>query len=97
MMVSEFILFLFFLSQCLNSVILEDRFFIFSDFNQFFFCLSILAITRLKEEEKAIKCSWSRDGKAIEEFISLKGISYEDGSKNLVDDSSDKKIWMSLA
>ena len=56
-----------------------------------------MAIARLKDEDKAIKCSWSRDGPALEEFISLKGISDEDGSKNLVDDSSGKKIWMSLA
>ncbi|XP_062102111.1 transcription factor HHO5 [Humulus lupulus] len=62
-------------------------------------CMSLVndAIARLKEEEKAIKCSGSRDGHAMEEFISLKGNSDEDGSTNLADDSSDKKSWMSSA
>ena len=51
----------------------------------------------MKEEEKAIKCLVSRDGQAMEEFISLKGNFDEDGSVNLGRDSSDKKSWMSSA
>ncbi|POO02741.1 GARP transcription factor [Trema orientale] len=62
-------------------------------------CMSLVndAILRLKEEEKAIKCSGSRDGQATEEFISLKGNSDEDGSVNLGPDSTDKRSWMSSA
>ncbi|KAM6564407.1 hypothetical protein CsatB_024405 [Cannabis sativa] len=54
-------------------------------------CMSLVtdAIERLKEEEKAIK--------AMDEFTSFKGNSDENGSTNLVDDSCDKKSWMSSA